>query len=80
VWQKLQAFFVAFVYSGLPYEAVEQTRKPPSTKAAGTMSFNLDIQTLLPTIAELQFHRHELSSTLTVAYPRCPAKVGVIPR
>ena len=38
-----QAFLVALVYSALPYEAVEQTRNPPSTRAAGRMSFKWDM-------------------------------------
>jgi hypothetical protein len=42
-WQVAQAFFVDFVYSGLPYEAVEQTRKPPSKITAGNVTFRWDM-------------------------------------
>jgi hypothetical protein len=42
-WQYAQAFFVDFMYSGLPYEEVEQTRKPPSSMAAGRVTFKWDM-------------------------------------
>src|ERR1700687_2578076 len=42
-WQKVHAFLVDFIYSCLPYVAVEQSRKPPSTMTAGTISFKWDM-------------------------------------
>src|SRR5207245_1199451 len=42
-WQYTHAFFVCFMYSALPYEAVEQTRKPPSKITAGNVIFKWDI-------------------------------------
>src|ERR1039458_6471476 len=39
----MQAFFVVFMYAGLPYEAVEQTRKPPSRMTAGKAIFQWDM-------------------------------------
>jgi hypothetical protein len=52
VWQYAQAFLVDFVYSGLPWEDVGQTRKPTSKMAAGKVIFQLDI---MPTHGEMQF-------------------------
>jgi hypothetical protein len=42
-WQYAQAFFVDFTYSGLPYEVVEQIRKPPSNMTAGKVTFKWDM-------------------------------------
>jgi hypothetical protein len=43
-WQALHDFrFSFFMYSILPYEAVEQRRNPEITIAAGIASFNMRI-------------------------------------
>jgi hypothetical protein len=38
-WQKVQAFFSFFVYSGFPYESVEHARAPKSRTNAGIANF-----------------------------------------
>jgi hypothetical protein len=49
-WQNVQAFFVDFMYSGLPYEVVVQTRKPPANMSAGNATFKWN---MMPPVRKL---------------------------